>query len=239
MWKKYLSKINLLRFLLAAVSIAVILLVLPHADRKGFTYEQNQPWKYPLLTADFDIPILRDSTSIKMLRDSIDRSFVPFVKRDIEVENTNIERFSSMISGISSPEQARLLTLLLKQTYQDGVLDNDLIEHLRWNNSHTLRLVKGENEQREIVSMDASPMFSERRAYIFIDSSYNAKKSNSMPALSQELTKAINLSLSPNIILDSLTDTKFRDQEYLTVNGALGVIKTGQRIVDRGEIPRI
>lgn len=42
--------------------------------------------------------------------------------------------------------------------------------------------------------------------------------------------------LTPNIVIDSVADRKFRGQEYLTVNGALGVIKKGQRIVDRGEI---
>ena len=237
MFARIFSKINLLRFLLAVSAITIILLVLPHADHKSFTYEQNQPWKYPLLTAEFDIPILRDSTSIRVMRDSIDKTFVPFVKRDLQVEKDNIARFNTIIESQATPEQAHLLSTLLTQTYKEGVLDNDLILHLRDNKSSTLRLVSGGNDQtREIMALDASPMFSLRKAYVFIDSSYNARKSKTMPPLSQEITRAINLSLSPNIVLDSVTDSKYRDQEYLTVNGALGVIKTGQRIVDRGEI---
>ena len=42
--------------------------------------------------------------------------------------------------------------------------------------------------------------------------------------------------LTPNIMIDSVADARYRSQEYLNVNGALGVIKKGQRIVDRGEI---
>ena len=38
------------------------------------------------------------------------------------------------------------------------------------------------------------------------------------------------------MMTDSAADSKFRNQEYLQVNGAQGVIKKGQRIVDRGEI---
>ena len=38
------------------------------------------------------------------------------------------------------------------------------------------------------------------------------------------------------MVVDSAADSKMREQEYITVNGALGVIKKGQRIVDRGEI---
>lgn len=235
--KKVFSKINILRFLLAAVSIAIILLVLPHADRKGFSYEQNQPWKYPLLTAEFDIPILRDSASIKLMRDSIDRTFLPFVKRDIATENLNLQRFSALLAGNATAEQTAVLTALLKQAYKEGVVDNSLLENIRKNHVNTLRIVKnGADQNLEIEAFDATPVMSSRKAFAFIDSSYNASKTKSMPPLSQELTKAITLCLSPNIVIDSVTDSKYRDQEYLTVNGALGVIKTGQRIVDRGEI---
>ena len=237
MWSKIFSKLNLLRFCLGIAAIAIILAVLPHADHKGFSYEQNQPWKYPLLTADFDIPILRDSASMRIMRDSIDRTFVPFVKRDETVEKANLDRFDALVAEQATPSQAKLLSSLMEQIYKRGVLDNSLIERLSYNNSSTLRLVKGQNEQnREIMALDASSMLSARKAFAFIDSTYEARRTSSMPALSQELTKAINLSLSPNIVLDSATDYKYRDQEYLTVNGALGVIKTGQRIVDRGEI---
>ena len=237
MWKKIFSKINILRFLLAAAAIAIILVVLPRADHKGFTYELYQPWKYPLLTAEFDIPILRDSTSIRVMRDSIDRTFVPFAKRDIEIEQSNIKRFNSLIEEHATEAQAKLLASLVAQAYREGIIENDLIEEMGYNKNPTLRLVTENNEHnRQIVSIDASSMLSARKAYLFVDSAYSARKTSSMPPLSQDIVKAINLSLTPNILLDSVTDTKYRDQEYLTVNGALGVIKTGQRIVDRGEI---
>ena len=237
MLKKIFSKINLLRFLLAAASITLILVVIPHADHQSFSYEQNQPWKYPLLTAEFDIPILRDSASMKQMRDSIDRTFVPFVKRDTQVEKANITRLRALLNEKATPQQTQILSSLLSKVYQEGVLDNSLIEQLKSNHSSVLRLVSGSNEQtREIMSFDASQMLSARRAFSFIDSMYNASASLNLPPLSQDVIRAINLSLSPNIVVDSVTDSKYRDQEYLTVNGALGVIKTGQRIVDRGEI---
>lgn len=237
MLKKIFSKLNLLRFALLAAAIAVLLAVLPHADHKGYNYEQNQPWKYPLLTAEFDIPILRDSTSIRVMRDSIDRTFIPFVKRDKQIEIMNMDRFNSQISSFATPAQAKLLSSLMTKAYQEGILDNDLISLLRKNRLNSLRLVvEGRDQTREIMAFDASRMFSPRLAFNFIDSAYNKEKTKNMPPLTQDITKAINLSLVPNISLDSITDSKYREQEYLTVNGALGVIKTGQRIVDRGEL---
>ena len=237
MLSKIFSQLNLLRFGLAASAIAIILLVLPHADHHGFSYEQNQPWKYPLLTAEFDIPILRDSMSIRVMRDSIDNTFVPFVKRDKSLEQENISKFKNLISDKASQEQTEILSSLLNRVYKAGILDNHISDYVEKSKRHSLRLVSDEEEHNvRIESLDASQMLSPRNAYSFIDSSYNSLEKSSLPPLSQDITKALNLCLSPNITLDSVTDTKYRDQEYLTVMGATGVIKTGQRIVDRGEI---
>lgn len=226
-----------MRFGLAATAIAIILLVLPHADHQGFVYEQNQPWKYPLLTAEFDIPILRDSTSMRVMRDSIDRTFVPFVKRQSMVGQENVKRFRAMIADEATPEQAELLTRLLSQVYDTGVLDNNIFDYVENNKGTSLRLVKGQDEQNlQIGSLNPIEMKSLRGAYAEIDSLYNAHIPQGMPQLSQDLIKALNLCLTANITIDTITDSKYRDQEYLTVTGATGVIKQGQRIVDRGEI---
>lgn len=234
MWNKIFSQLNLIRFGLAIASVAIMLIILPRADHQSFTYELNQPWKYPLLTAEFDMPILRDSASARLMYDSIDRMFVPFVKRESNIADKNIERFSKLISGHVTGHQQKLLTDLLKMTYDNGVLNNELYEHMMQNHGHTLRLVTtNENESKQVTTLDASDMLSPGRSFARIDSIYRFETDEN---LSPEASKALNICLASNIVVDSLTDYKYRSQEYLTVTGAMGVIKTGQRIVDRGEI---
>lgn len=236
MLTKIFSQINLLRFGLAASAIAIILMILPHADHQGFSYEQNQPWKYPLLTAEFDIPILRDSTSVRVMRDSIDRTFIPFVTRDEETEKQNIAKFSNLIKDYSTTSQSTLLTGLLRHVYEEGILDNHLADYLQKNHVKTFRQLSNKDNTREIIPLDAASMLTPRAAFAWIDSVYDARESSVLPPLNQEISKALNLCLVSNVMLDSVNDQKYRDQEYLTVTGAMGVIKTGQRIVDRGEI---
>ena len=237
MFSRIFSRLNLLRFGIAASAIAIILLVLPHADHQGFSYEQNQPWKYPLLTAEFDIPILRDSTTLREMRDSIDRTFVPFVKWDVDIEEKNIDRFESLIKDDATTAQTLLLTALMKQAYDEGILDNYLISYRERSNVGKLRQMSGDNDKtREVINLDPASMFTPRQAYEFIDSAYSALHSSSLPPLTSEITRALNLCLTSNVSLDSVMDARYRDQEYLTVTGAMGVIKQGQRIVDRGEI---
>lgn len=215
-------------------SVAIILLILPRADHKSFSYELNQPWKYPLLTADFDVPILRDSVSAKLMRDSIDSKFIPFVKRNTEMADNNIEKFKKLISSYATAHEQALLVNLLSSTYDHGILDADLYENITRKHGNTLRLVSSDpNERKSIMTVDASRMLSPAKAFANIDSVFTLESDTKMSA---EISKALNMCLASNVVIDSITDYKYRSQEYLTVTGATGVIKTGQRIVDRGEI---
>ncbi|MDE6143818.1 MAG: hypothetical protein K2F94_07085 [Muribaculaceae bacterium] len=237
MWNKIFSQLNLIRFGLAITSVAVILLFLPRADHQSFSFEENQPWKYPLLTADFDTPILRDSASVRKMRDSIDRVFVPFVKRDLEAEKTNMERFANIIQNHSSHEERTLLLKLLKQTYENGVLESKMYANVVTNGNRQLRLVEGNSgESKSVVAINAASMLSPARAFGRIDSIFSHEFHGGEGKMAPEIRKALNLCITPNIVTDSATDYKYRSQEYLNVTGAMGVIKKGQRIVDRGEI---
>lgn len=237
MWNKLLTQLNLIRFGLAVSSVAIILLFLPRADHQSFSFEENQPWKYPLLTADFDTPILRDSVSARLMRDSIDSVFVPFVKKDADVEQSNVERFSALLNSHAEPSERAYLLQLLKKTYELGILDSKLYENVVASHKNQLRMVDSNSKNAKIVvAVNASKMMSPAKAFAYIDSVYTHQRGEETGKLSPEISKALNMCLAPNIVTDSATDSRYRNQEYLNVTGAMGVIKKGQRIVDRGEI---
>lgn len=223
---------------LVAAAIAVILMLLPHDDRQSYNYELNQPWRYQLLTADFDMPILRDSSSARLMRDSIDRAFVPFVKRDASVATNNITKFRNAITGKIPPTRAAHLADLLTQAYSRGIVDTDVYGRIHNSTGGHLRVSDIENGANAVETIDAHDMLSPSKAFQFIDSLYHTGLSGAAAseALDSDVAHMLGAVLTPNVIIDSVADNKFRQQEYLTVNGALGVIKKGQRIVDRGEI---
>ena len=238
MWKNLFSRNSMIRLGLALASVAIILIMLPRADHQSFSFEQNQPWKYPLLTADFDTPILRDSASARKMRDSIDRVFIPFVKRLPDVAQDNIDRFSRLITHHASTAEKNLLMMLMKEVYSDGVLDSRLYEKLQSQGVNELRLVESADDQaaKSVVEISAVHMLSPARAFGYIDSIFTYEYEDLHGKMPAEISKALNISLVPNIVIDTVTDYKYRSQEYLNVTGATGVIKKGQRIVDRGEI---
>ena len=196
MWNKIFSRLNLIRFGLAIISVAVIVLILPRADHQSFSYELNQPWKYPLLTADFDMPILRDSVSARQMRDSIDKVFIPFVKRDNTVEKANIDKFAQLISHHATANEAAHLIKLMNKVYDDGILDSRIYENTVVKGEKSLRLVDtNNNDSKAVIRMDASKMLSPAKAYGKIDSIYHHDFDIEKP-LSPEIVKALNICLN-------------------------------------------
>ncbi len=234
--QSFFNRKSLLRIGLLLGAVAVMLLLLPRADHQSFTYELNQPWKYPLLTAPADMPILRDSTSLRQLRDSIDKAFVPVVVRRESVGNAYIERFSKASEGQMDAATRSFLIQALAAVYKSGVVSPDIYSGTRQRSSCTLRTAGSANGDNTVQTIDASGMFSPATAFKYIDSLYNVRSGGKGAQLNEQTQRALNVSLHPNIVVDSLIDSKLREQDYININSALGVMKKGQRIVDRGEI---
>lgn len=215
---------------------SVVMFLLPHADHQSYSYELNQPWKYPLLTAPFDMPIMRDSTSLTFLRDSVDKNFVPFVKREKSVPESAVARFRSAAPN-SDPHDVSVIAQLMEAVYQQGVLEPSIYSNVANHTDHKVRMSETESDPDAVSIVDASGMRSPMIAFQYIDSVYTSRfKGLPKSGMSGELSKALNVSLVPNVVLDTVTDNKYRKQEYFNVTGAQGIIKKGQRIVDRGEI---
>lgn len=230
------SRINILRLALVLVLTTVVMLLLPHADRQSYSYELNQPWKYPLLTAPFDMPIMRDSTSLSSLRDSVDRHFIPFVQRDEDAASKARQLLGTALNGKVSAHDLAIIQQFLDHVYKTGVMEPGLYTRVKTYTGGKVRMSLDDNTE-DVNEMDASFMFSPVRAFEFIDSAYTARfRGLTGAGLSADMTKALNVCIIPNVVLDSTLDMKYRQQEYFNVTGAQGIIKKGQRIVDRGEI---
>ncbi|MBD5269040.1 MAG: HDIG domain-containing protein [Bacteroides sp.] len=236
MWKQVFSKLNLIRAGLWLAAVVILVLILPRPDHQSYSYELNQPWKYPLLTADFDVPVRRDSTTAKAMLDSINRRFVPFVTRDTKAADANITRFENAESHHGSGLNVGLIVSLLSHVYQRGIVDASVYDAIQRNPAKSLR-ISDDNEQENVVNtIDASEMLSPKKAFEYIDSVYNSHSDNANTHLNEATAKALYLCINPNVVIDSVADNKYRSQAYLNVTGAIGTIKKGQRIVDRGEI---
>lgn len=227
---------SLIRIGLLIAATVLLMLLLPHSDTQRYNYELNQPWRYPLLMADFDMEVKRDSISAQQMRDSIDRSYVPIVRRLPEVADRSVESFRSEIADKTPPAATEALTRLLRRIYVYGVVDASVYQQIHQGPTQDLRVSNHENGASSLTTIDGSSMLSPARAFEFMDSAYRADGAPPIEEHNDEIAKALQSALVPDIVIDTLADSKYRSQEYLAADASIGVIKKGQRIVDRGEI---
>lgn len=225
-----------LKLLMLVGAPAVIMLLLPHNDVQDYVYEENQPWRYPLLMADFDMEVKRDAESAQRMRDSIDRNFLPIIKRQDDRADRRIQMFNKAITG-KTPDVSRLvLGKLLNEIYARGVLDSKVYDRIQAAPGHEARIASKINGADALITIDCNEMMSPVMAFEFIDSAYRVSGAPVIEQHNDEIASSLNAILVPNVVLDTAADQKFRKQEYLTADASIGVIKKGQRIVDRGEI---
>lgn len=234
MKKKTKDLFTVILLLLGAT--ALLLLLMPRNDTQNYSYELNQPWRYQLLTADFDMEVKRDSASAQRMRDSIDREFLPIVKRLDDVAAARMKRFSTAIAGKTPPQAHNVLIQLLSEMYGRGVVDAKVYDQIFKAKPHEARIASKINGADALITIDCNEMLSPGMAFEFIDSAYRAAGGPVLEEHNDEIASALNTILVPNIVLDTVNDRKFRAQEYLAADASIGVIKKGQRIVDRGEI---
>lgn len=234
MKKKTKDILGIILLLIGAT--ALLLFLMPHNDTQNYTYELNQPWRYQLLTADFDMEMKRDSASSQRMRDSIDREYLPIIKRLDDVAAARVTRFSRFITGKTPPQAHAVLVNLLNEIYARGVVDANVYSRILKASPHEARIAGKINGADALITVDCNEMMSPAMAFEFIDSAYRESGAPMLERHNDEIAASLNSVLIPNIVLDTLNDNKFRAQEYLAADASIGVIKKGQRIVDRGEI---
>lgn len=236
MAKSVISRLNIIRTALIIGAAAIIVALLPRPDRTSFTYELNQPWKYPLLTAPFDMPILRDSMTVRMLRDSIDRHFTPFVRTDVSIARDNLAMFRMSLHGHVPPAVEKRLFDALTEVYSGGIITARLSDQLERRGLNEVRTTQNDDNPNSAAYIPRSSMFTPAAAYSRVDSVFRTIDPAPTDAHQRAVAAALKTAVNPNIVIDTVADAKFRNQEYLNVSAAQGIIKQGQRIVDRGEI---
>ncbi|MDE7388271.1 MAG: hypothetical protein K2M97_03340, partial [Muribaculaceae bacterium] len=224
-----------LRMALFAIGILLIVYFLPRSSQNTYIYEKDRPWNYSLLTAPFDIPVYKDSVSIRAARDSVDRNFVPVYTRRSEIDRRvtdDLTRALGPVTDINEAQKRRLVGKV-REVFATGVVDETTYNNIVTGRLPFIRSAHGDNLSAPTSSGSLrSPM----RAYEWIkeqlpDADYHR---------AIEASKLAQM-LEPNMVYDDKTSERILHQEYQKVSVPIGVLQQGERIIDRGDIvsPRL
>ena len=216
------------RICLALIMLAAVVVTtyfMPRMTRHHYNYEENRPWAYSLLTAPFDITVYRDSASVRLLTDSIDRAMVPIYRRD----DAQSHRLVSLVeqSDSLSPAVKRRLANGLTRVYRLGVVDQ----------STAALIARGElpevkyTENNVNVSRYTNNYISQRDAYAYIDSLFPTPEEHR-----QFQSFHLADKLLPNIVEDKEATRLYRESLLQPVLAGIGLIQKGEKIIGPAEI---
>lgn len=213
------------------VSVVTLIYFLPRESKFGYVYELNKPWHYPQLIASYDFVIYKTDDEVKRERDSVVRQFVPYYRVDSLVAEKQIaalrkDFYAGKFRGIPVYYLPRLVENM-RQIYAHGILDVSDYEGSFKSDFHVLRLIRGQ----EATTEEVENFFTIRTAYDFL---VNRDKG----ALSQESLRGCNLNdyLAVNVKNDTAKNRLELQSELSQVSDNIGMVQSGQLVIDRGQI---
>lgn len=219
--------------LIGTVIVVVLLLVyfLPRENKFGYEYEQGRPWRYNSLIATFDFPVYKTPDEVKAERDSALSQFQPFYTEDVQIAQRQIAAFeTAWRAGRFGDVPAHCLNhvdKMLRGVYEAGMVPSADLSQMAKERTPGVRVVEG----TEAVTRPITELYSTRSAYEYI---VYADTIN----FPRELLARCNINeyLSPNLSIDSAKTSAVREDLLAAVSPASGMVQSGQRIIDRGEI---
>ncbi len=213
------------------VMVALLVYFLPRDTKFGYEYEQGRPWRYNSLIATFDFPIYKTQQEVEEERDSALSKFHPFYVMDEQMAKKQIvalhsDYLNGAFNGVSAACVAHLEEMLDK-VYAAGIVPAADLSQMAKDRTPGIRVVEG----TEAVSHNLAEVYSNRSAYEYIMLSDTLHFAREMMARCN-----LNKYLLPNLHVDSAKTRAAKEDVLSSVSLASGMVQSGQRIIDRGEI---
>lgn len=219
------TKNNAYLALIFAMATAVVVYFMPRDSKHKYSYEENRPWNYSLLTAPFDITVYRDSATVKKMTDSIKSTMVPIFRRDMSQGKRVVAAIEANDS--LSPGMKSRLSSVVRRVYDRGVVDQSTAMSIANGDLPEVRF----NENNVIVSRSTAGFLSQRDAYAFIDSVFGS--ADERRAFQHASLASV---LLPNIDEDREATRLYYESLIQPIVAGIGVIQKGERIISQGDI---
>ena len=224
-WRNLLSKV-----LLIFITVAIIVWFLPRNSGPQFRYDIGKPWMYGSFITKFDFPIYKTDEAIKAERDSLSDEFEPYYAFATDVEKEKIAEFrndfKNGIPGLSY-DYVNTIADRLHRIYQAGIMAAPEFSEINKDSTNMVRIISGKNA----TSLMINCIYSTIGAY---EQLLNDEKLAPQKAVLQKCN--LNNYITPNLIYDKeRSETELNDL-MAGIPLASGMVLSGQKIIDRGEI---
>lgn len=231
--KKEFSLRDLLyKVLIFIGTVGVIVYFLPRDGKFNYQFDIDKPWKYGQLMATFDFPIYKADEVVKREQDSILSSFQPYFQLDKEVEKKVLAKLktdyqSHLRELLPSIDYVRFLERTLSEIYRAGIVSTEELDKLHKDSISSIMVINDKMASHQ----PTEKVYSVKDAYHYI---LTADSSRYRPEVLRQCS--LNEYLFPNLTYDEQRTETAREEILNDYSWANGIVLSGQKIIDRGEI---
>ena len=229
--KDLLSRNLLYKVLIFIATVAVIVYFMPRDGKFYYQFDTGKPWKYGQLIATFDFPIYKDAEVVQHEQDSMLRQFQPFFNIDRKAEADARGRlqadYQKTLKEVLPARYFHYVQKMLEEIYAAGILPTEALDSLQQDSTAAVMVV----DHKLASQRETTELYSVKTAYQHI---LKADTLHYRP----EVLRACPLNdyLTPNLQYDKARSDAARQELLDNYSWANGIVLTGQKIVDRGEI---
>ncbi|NLO69844.1 MAG: HDIG domain-containing protein [Porphyromonadaceae bacterium] len=210
--------------------VSIIVLLFPKDMKFKYQYEIGKPWTYELMTASFDFPIYKTEQQLEADRQELLTNYTPYFQMDNNVADQQIGKWLDdwRLRNPDDPTYRGYVERKLKDIYQKGVVSVGMLTQLKSDDRKSIAVVD-KNRKTETKSVDE--LYTPKTAYeeLLLD------KPNYVD--SKEISSYnLNLYIVENLRYDSITSMAVKEDMIQNLSLTSGMVQTGERIIDRGEI---
>ena len=215
---------------LVCITVAIIVWFLPRNEGRMYRYDVGKPWMYGSVIAKFDFPIYKTDEAIKHEQDSLLKHFQPYYSLNPLIEKKQVERFlhdyEQGINGLPK-EYVSIVARQMQEIYQMGIINTNEYNNIFKDSTSMIRFVSGKNAK----SLKVSSFYSTIAAYEHIFA-------NEKLAAQRAILSRCNLNnyIEANIVYDKEKSDAEKNDLLSSIPLASGMVMSGQKIIDRGEI---
>ena len=231
--KKSFSYRDLLyKVLIFIGTVAIIVYFLPRDGKFNYQFDIDKPWKYGQLMATFDFPIYKDDAVVKREQDSILAAFQPYYQLDKSIEKIAISKLkadyqSHLRDIVPSSDYMRYLEKRLSEIYKAGILSTEGLDQLQKDSTTAIMVI----DDKLANQRSTEQLFSVKDAYTYL---LTADTAHYSPFILRQCS--LNEYLYPNLSYDEQRTETAKKETLDNYAWANGIVVSGQKIIDRGEI---
>ena len=228
----FYNKIRILssKAILILCSVILIVSFLPRNKEKLLRYDIGKPWSYGSIIAKFDFPVYKTDEALQKEQDSVLRSFMSYYNKDSEIEAKNLYKFNKKFgssNGILAKDIAHKVSRKLAELYNSGIVYTKEHGDMLKDSSKVIRVVSG----KEAMQVPISTVYSTKSAYEHLLSDEQL-----LPFRSVLMRCNLTDYIEPNLLYDSKRSETEKAELLSVIPEASGMVVSGQKIIDRGEI---